>query len=149
MLTALIIIGVLAALFFIRVLIENNKTPQLGVTDGQLAPISKKPNNVSSQSQVTAKKVAALTAKDSPQSTMAALKSAVQAYGGGSIETETEDYLYVIFSTSLMKYRDDVEFWLDTSNNKVHYRSSSRAGYSDMGLNRARYDKIAASYQAL
>jgi len=149
MLTALIIIGALAALFLIRVFVENNKIPALGVTDGKLAPISKKPNNVCSQTDVTAKKVKALTAKDSPESTMAALKSAVATFGGGSIKTETDDYLYVVFSTSLMKYRDDVEFWLDTANNTVHYRSSSRAGYSDMGVNRARYDKIAASYQAL
>jgi len=149
MLTALIIVGALTVLFFLRVFIENSKIPPLGVAAGKLAAISTKPNNVSSQTAIAAKKVATLAAKESPASTMAALKAAVESFGGGTIETQTENYLYVIFTTSLMKYRDDVEFWLDTANNAVHYRSSSRAGYSDMGLNRRRYDKIAASYQGL
>jgi uncharacterized protein (DUF1499 family) len=48
-----------------------------------------------------------------------------------------------------MRYRDDVEFWLDTESQQVHYRSSSRAGYSDMGLNRKRYNKIAELYRDL
>jgi uncharacterized protein (DUF1499 family) len=149
MLVTLIVIGAVAALLLTRVFIENNKVPVLGVSDGKLAAISKKPNNVSSQTTLAAKKVLPLTAKETPAATMAALKSAVAAFGGGSIDTEAEDYLYVVFTTSLMKYRDDVEFWLDNSNNEVHYRSSSRAGYSDMGLNRARYDKIANSYSGL
>ena len=147
--TTLIVIGVLAALFFIRVFIENNRAPALGVTDGKLAPISKKPNNVSTQTDVLKKKVATLPFKDSAEATMSALKKSVEQFGGGRVETEKSDYLYVIFTTPLMKYRDDVEFWLDSDNNEVHYRSSSRAGYSDMGLNRARYNEIAKLYQTL
>ncbi|MFT7186517.1 MAG: hypothetical protein ACI84K_001920 [Pseudohongiellaceae bacterium] len=149
MLTTLMVIGVLVVLFFIRVFIENNKIPVLGVTQGKFKPVGKKPNNVSTQTDVATKQVETLSFKDSQQSTMNALKKTIEAYGGGRIETETTDYLYVIFTTSLMKYCDDVEFWLDTASNKVHFRSSSRAGYSDMGLNRARYNKIAKLYQAL
>jgi len=149
MLTVLMVIGVLVVLFLVRVFIENNKVPVLGVSDGKLKLISKKPNNVSTQTDVPKKKVNTLAFKNSSQLTMEALKKAVQEYGGGHIETETDDYLYVIFTTSLMKYRDDVEFWLDNTNNQVHYRSSSRAGYSDMGLNRTRYNKITELYQAL
>ncbi|WP_373080973.1 DUF1499 domain-containing protein [Zhongshania sp.] len=143
------VIGVLVVLFFARVIIQGNQVPELGVKDGKLAEISSKPNNVSSQADDPAKKVAALPFKDSQESTMAALKSAVASYGGGKIQAESDDYLYVVFTTSLMRYRDDVEFWLDTENQQVHYRSSSRAGYSDMGLNRKRYDKIAELYQAI
>ncbi len=146
--TTLIVIGVLVALFLLRVYIENSRVPQLGVSQGKLAPISKKPNNVSSQTDIPAKKVDTLAFKDTPESTLAALKNAVAAHGGGKIEQEKNDYLYVIFTTSLMKYRDDVEFWLDAKNQQVHYRSSSRAGYSDLGVNRARYEKIAALYSA-
>jgi uncharacterized protein (DUF1499 family) len=149
MLTTLIVIGVLLVLFFVRVFIENNKVPVLGVNQGKFTPVSKKPNNVSTQTDIVSKQVETLNFKDSELSTMNALKKAVEEYGGGCIETETENYLYVIFKTPLMKYCDDVEFWLDTSNNVVHFRSSSRAGYSDMGLNRTRYKKIAKLYQAL
>jgi uncharacterized protein (DUF1499 family) len=143
------VIGVLVVLFLVRVFIEGNRVPELGVKDGKLAEISSKPNNVSSQADDPNKKVDTLTFKDSPAETMNALKRAVADYGGGKIAAESEDYLYVIFTTSLMRYRDDVEFWLDVENKLVHFRSSSRAGYSDMGLNRKRYDSIAELYQGL
>ena len=149
MLTTLIVIGVLVVLFFVRVFIENNKVPVLGVTQGKFKPVGKKPNNVSTQTDVAAKKVDTLSFKDSAKTTMSALKKVVEEYGGGCIETESSDYLYVIFKTPLMKYCDDVEFWLDSAANKVHFRSCSRAGYSDMGLNRTRYNKISELYQAL
>lgn len=143
------VIGILVVAFLVRVVIEGNRVPDLGVKDGKLAAISSKPNNVSSQVDDPKKKVATLAFKNSAAETMSALKAAVAAYGGGSIAAESEDYLYVIFTTSLMRYRDDVEFWLDVDNKVVHYRSSSRAGHSDMGLNRKRYDKIAELYQGL
>jgi uncharacterized protein (DUF1499 family) len=143
------VIGILVIAFLARVIIEGNRVPELGVQDGKLAAISSKPNNVSSQVDDANKKVATLAFKDSAPETLAALKAAVAVYGGGSIAAESEDYLYVIFTTSLMRYRDDVEFWLDVDNKVVHYRSSSRAGHSDMGLNRKRYDQIAELYQGL
>ena len=146
---ALSVIGVLVVLFMARVIIQGNQVPELGVTDGKLAALSSKPNNVSSQAKDPEKRVATLPFKDSQASTLSALKKAVAAYGGAKVQAESDDYLYVVFTTSLMRYRDDVEFWLDTESQQVHYRSSSRAGYSDMGLNRKRYNKIAELYRDL
>lgn len=143
------IIGVLVVLFLVRVIVQGNQVPELGVKDGKLAAISSKPNNVSTQTDDPTKKVATLVFKDSQASTLSALKKAVALYGGAKIKAESEDYLYVVFTTSLMRYRDDAEFWLDVENKQVHYRSSSRAGHSDMGLNRKRYNEIAELYRGL
>ncbi|CAA0081030.1 Uncharacterised protein [Zhongshania aliphaticivorans] len=145
----LIVFGVLAFAFIVRVTIQNSQVPELGVKDGKLTEISSKPNNVSTQTDDPDKKVATLPFKSSKKSTMTALKQAVASYGNGKIEAEDADYLYVVFTTSLMHYHDDVEFWLDEKAQRVHYRSSSRAGYSDMGLNRQRYNDIAALYEAI
>lgn len=147
MTTTLIILAVLIAAFFIRITIENNRVPKLGVTDGKLAPISKKPNNVSTQTDVPQKKVATWAFKDSPEATMAAIKKAVEQFGGATVKEESDDYLYVIFTTALMKYRDDAEFYLDKNEGVVHFRSCSRAGYSDMGLNRTRYNELSELYR--
>ncbi|MDF1694090.1 MAG: DUF1499 domain-containing protein [Zhongshania sp.] len=146
---ALSAIGILVVLFLARVIIQGNQVPELGVQNGKLAAISNKPNNVSSQTDDPAKKVATLPFKASQTATLSALKAAVASYGGGKIVTESDDYLYVVFTTSLMRYRDDVEFWLDAKNQQVHYRSASRAGYSDLGLNRERYNKLAELYRQL
>ena len=51
-----------------------------------------------------------------------------------------------IFTSGKMKYNDDVEFLFDDANELVHYRSNSRVGYSDMGLNKERYLKIVDLY---
>lgn len=45
-----------------------------------------------------------------------------------------------------MKYHDDIEIYFDDSTKLIQYRSASRAGYSDMGLNRERYEKLVEAY---
>ena len=47
---------------------------------------------------------------------------------------------------TMQAFRDDAEFWLDESKREVQFRSQSRLGYSDMGLNRARYEALRKSY---
>jgi uncharacterized protein (DUF1499 family) len=148
MTTIVIVIAVFIAANFGRIYYQNSQAPELGVENGQLAPVSSKPNNVSTQAEDEAKKVTPLPMKASIAATMEAIKQAVNQYGGATIQSESETYLYVIFTTSLMKYHDDVEFWIDEVNGVVHFRSASRAGYSDMGLNRKRYDALAAIYAA-
>lgn len=147
MTTFLTVLVILIAVNFAFIYIQNSKTPELGVNQGQFKPISPKPNNVSTQTDVEAKRVKPWAFKDSTESTMAAIKRAVETYGGGTVIKQTDDYLYVVFTTDLMKYKDDVEFWLDSENQVVHFRSASRAGYSDMGLNRTRYDALTELYQ--
>ncbi|EAR07883.1 DUF1499 domain-containing protein [Reinekea blandensis] len=145
--TLLIIIAVLIVLAFAAIYWQNAQVPNLGVRDGKLAPLSSKPNNVSTQTDVAEKKVEPLPFKDTTENTMFAIKRAVEAYGGGEIKEETDTYLYVVFTTSLMKYHDDAEFWLDTDNQVVHFRSASRAGRSDLGLNRTRYETLTELYK--
>jgi len=147
--TILIILVVFIAANFGRIYYQNTQVPELGVVSGQFKPVSQKPNNVSTQAKDPVKQVDTLAGKDTPEATMAALKKTVQQYGGAAVQTETEDYLYVIFTTNLMKYHDDAEFWLDIEANEVHFRSASRAGHSDMGLNKQRYKKLAELYQGL
>lgn len=124
---------------------QNSSVPQLGVVEGHLKPLSSKPNCVSTQAASRDKLVPVLEFRDTAEVTMAALLKAVESHGGGRIQTQTEDYLYVVFSTSA-GFRDDVEFWLDGDKREVHFRSASRAGYSDMGVNRKRYKKLAELY---
>jgi len=144
----LTIIVLFIAANFGRIYYQNSQVPTLGVTNGKLTPISKKPNNVSSQTDVAEKSVPTLPFKDTQEQTLKAIKQAIANYGGGEIKNESEDYVYVVFTTSLMKYHDDVEFWLDAEHKEVHFRSASRAGYSDMGLNRQRWEKLAELYRA-
>jgi len=47
-----------------------------------------------------------------------------------------------VFRTSVLRFRDDVEFRLDREAAVVHVRSASRIGLSDLGANRYRLESI-------
>ena len=52
------------------------------------------------------------------------------------------NYLYAEFTSRIMGYVDDVEFLYDRENGVTHVRSASRLGYSDLGANRNRIERI-------
>jgi len=143
------LVAVVAAGAFGYMSYQNNHAPELGVSQGRLKPLPDKPNCISSQTDQPGKKVAPLPFKATPQETLAALKKAIEEYGQEQILEQTQDYLHVVFSSPTIGFRDDVEFWLDQPNQVVQVRSASRVGYSDMGVNRQRYEAISKLYQAL
>ncbi|MGB5326424.1 MAG: DUF1499 domain-containing protein [Pseudomonadales bacterium] len=137
---------IVLAVAFAFIYWQNAQAPELGVVDGKLKPTGSKPNSVSSQTGDESKRVAALPLKASLDATRTAILAAINNYGGAEIVVDQPHYLYAVFTTPLMKYHDDAEFYIDTTASQVHFRSSSRAGYSDRGLNRQRYEALAEFY---
>ena len=62
--------------------------------------------------------------------------------------SRSADYLYATYTTPLMRFVDDVEFWLDPTAPVIHVRSASRIGHGDRGLNRARIEALRARFAA-
>ena len=62
--------------------------------------------------------------------------------------TSSTTYIHAVYTTPIMRYRDDVEFLLRTNENEIAIRSASRVGYSDMGLNRDRIEAIRTALRA-
>ena len=145
-----IITGITAVLIVLAVgtLFVKNQKPQieLGVDHNKLREIPNKPNAVSTETRQADKLIEALPLKQTLGASKAAMKQALAAYGGIEIKTETDNYIYAVATTANLKFHDDIEIYFDEDNNRVQYRSASRAGYSDGGLNRARYQSIAAAY---
>jgi uncharacterized protein (DUF1499 family) len=54
--------------------------------------------------------------------------------------TERDDYVHATFTSNFLRFVDDVEFWLDDSAKVIHFRSASRTGYYDFGVNRRRME---------
>jgi uncharacterized protein (DUF1499 family) len=130
----------------------SGKPPtNLGVKEGKLAPCPGTPNCVSSQASDSDSehKIEAIAYKSSPTEAMVKLKSVIQSLERTKIITETDDYLYAEFSTPLMGFVDDVEFYLDQNTNTVQVRSASRLGKSDLGVNRKRVETIRAKLAEL
>lgn len=141
--------GVIAAMGVIVVymVVKNNILPKnLGVNNGKLVKMPSKPNAVSSQTDEKDKKVEALEFKENLKASKGKVISAIESYGDAKIIKNENNYIYAVFTTGKMKFHDDVEFYFDEGENLIHFRSASRIGYSDMGLNRERYNKLRDIY---
>jgi len=53
----------------------------------------------------------------------------------------------VEFRSNVFRFVDDVEFLFDREKKLIHVRSASRVGYSDLGVNRKRVEKIRSLFQ--
>jgi len=141
--------GVIIAMgaIVVYMVIKNNLTPKnLGVNNGKLSKMPNKPNAVSSQTDEKDKQIEAMEFKENLAGSKEHIIKAIEIYGNAKIIKNENNYIYAVFTTGKMKYHDDVEFYFDESEKLIHVRSASRIGYSDMGLNRERYNKLREIY---
>ena len=64
---------------------------------------------------------------------------------GAKVVKSDSDYLYAQYTTPLMNFVDDVEFWYDPQAQAIQVRSASRIGKGDMGVNRKRIEAVRAA----
>jgi len=57
---------------------------------------------------------------------------------------EDESYLHYEFTSLLLRFVDDVEFLFEDESKTIHFRSASRIGYGDIGVNRSRMEQVRA-----
>ena len=127
----------------------------LGVREGRLKAPSANPNSVSSQAalwpghaqlayaSIAPLAVAVAVAGDAAAA-MAKVRSVVESTPGARVLQADAGYLRAEFTTPLMRYTDDVEFWFDSAAGVVQVRSASRLGEGDLGVNRARIEMLRA-----
>ena len=149
---ALVVLAVLAGQLG---LLKGKPPANMGVRDGRLKPPAQTPNSVSSQAALYPDhprrdfaQIAPLPLKSDGPATLARLRGIVEAMPGARVVKSEPDYLYAQFTTPLMKFVDDVEFWFDPAASVVQVRSASRIGHGDRGLNRARVEAIRAQMAA-
>jgi len=147
---ALVVIGAIAA--GQAGLFGGSPPADLGVRDAKLKLPSATDNSVSSQAalypdhpQKQAAQIAPLALRGDGPATIARIKSVVQAMPGAQVVKSDADYLYAQYTTKLMKFVDDVEFWYDPVARVVQVRSASRIGEGDMGVNRKRIETVRAA----
>ena len=62
------------------------------------------------------------------------------------IVKEEGGYLHAEARSFLFRFVDDVEFMFDADQQVIHVRSASRLGYSDLGVNRRRVERIRRAF---
>jgi len=108
----------------------------IGVQNGRLTPCPDSPNCVSSFATDETHAIEPLAAS------LADVERVLLEFDDTNIVSSEGNYLYAEFTTRIMGYVDDVEFLYDRNNGVTHVRSASRLGYSDLGANRNRIERI-------
>ena len=116
-----ILVAVATLLVVARLGMFSGRPPDnLGVREGKLKPPSKTANSVSSQAglwpghpQREAASIAPLTLVGDGPATIARLATLIESMPGAHIVERRPDYLYAQFTTRLMHFVDDAEFWFD------------------------------------
>ena len=123
----------------------------LGLSDGRLAPPSRNPNSVSSQTALhpdhPQKEYAAIAPfrfTGDGDSAMNRLTEILQRSELTIVVKREPGYVYAQINAVWLKFTDDMEFLLDKPGGVIHVRSSSRLGRKDFGANRARIEAIRA-----
>lgn len=137
-------LALLASLGLWVLAITASPPSDLGVRDGRLAPCPSRPNCVSSQADPSdpVHFLAPIPFSGEFSQTHERLRRVLIAQPRVTIRRDEPGYLYAEFRSKLFGFVDDVEFLLDPQTKQIHFRSASRVGYSDLGVNRSRIEAI-------
>jgi uncharacterized protein (DUF1499 family) len=128
---------------------SSNGPPVYGGSDRKLSPCPESPNCVSSQSADEKHFVEPFAYKGSLEQTRDAIIAVIKSMKRSTIVINKEDYVRAEFRSTLFRFVDDVECYFNDAEKRVHVRSASRVGYSDLGVNRRRIEKMRTKYETL
>jgi uncharacterized protein (DUF1499 family) len=138
LLYAIIIIGVL------NMACSSKRPASVGIVDNKLNLCPDSPNCVSSFENKNDSKhyIEPLNYSGDLRKAMVKLEKIIRELKNSKIVKKDKRYLHVEFSSALFSFVDDVEFLFNDKKKIIHVRSASRIGYSDLGVNRKRINKI-------
>ncbi len=112
--------------------------------DGQtLAPCPSTPNCVSTEALSESQHMPTVPFTDSPSLAQARASAALLAEPRSTVVSQQIGYIHAECRSLLFRFVDDVEIVVDSSAHVFRFRSASRVGRSDMGVNRRRMTRIA------
>lgn len=106
----------------------------------RLDPCPSSPNCISSQAEAADGQhyMEAVDFSGPPAAVLDSVESVLGQAPGAKVTQRTEDRVDAVFTTRIFRFKDDVTFAVDVDAGKLHFRSASRTGHSDLGANRKR-----------
>lgn len=125
----------------------SSGSPGIGPSDtvfkeGRLAECAEKPNCVSTQAKSAQHAIVPYTYSKPLEEAREALKREMAKLPRTTLIKEDGPYLHYECQSAVMKFVDDVEFHFNEETKTLQFRSASRVGYSDWGVNRKRMEDI-------
>ena len=119
-----------------------------GLVDGKLRACPSKPNCVCSEDPDPAHTIEPLAFEGDAGEAFGAVLALVSSDPRAEVREASGTYVHAVYRTPLLRFKDDVEFRLDAEAKRIHVRSASRLGYSDLGANRRRIESIRGHWTA-
>ncbi len=145
-LSAIVVCSLLLLLLVIGKYSQKGHAP--GLVNGSLSKCSTKPNCVCSEYADDIDHYIR-PIKNTPNIDIIDISkaSATIQEMGGTIRSETDQYIAATFASRIFGFIDDLEIRTDQNQRVLHFRSASRVGYSDGGVNRKRIELFKKLYK--
>ena len=124
----------------------STKPSELGVIDEKLGGCPSSPNCVSTASDDAQHRIDPITFTGSVENTCEKLIQTVGQLPRTRLVTQKDNYLHFECRSRIFQFVDDLEFYVDPQAKTIQIRSASRVGYSDLGVNRKRVEKIRSAF---
>lgn len=141
----LIALPLLAAFLLLVTGCLSKPPANLGIRDGKLSACPDSPNCVSTTATDEEHAIEPISFSGPVEEAREKILAVVKMMERTTVITVEESYIHVEYRTKIMRYVDDVEFLIDDGTEGtmiIHFRSASRVGYSDLGVNRARMEEF-------
>lgn len=129
------------------IVLASPEPESLGVRDGRLAACPNTPNCVSTSEVGAEKRLRALPFSGALIDAQGRVLAALQTLPGVTLRRESEGYIHATVRSRILGFIDDVEFLFDDRAKQIHFRSASRLGLSDLGVNRRRMMQFSEAFQ--
>lgn len=84
----------------------------------------------------------------SAEAALDAIAQVIESAPRTQITGRTDNRIDSVFTTLIFRFKDDVSFLVDPADGKIHCRSASRVGHSDLGANRKRIESLRREIEA-
>lgn len=118
----------------------------IGVLDHALTPCPSRPNCVASMGSDADHHIDPISYSGEKDMAVTVMKELLLTMNNVTMKEERSDYLYAEARSRIFGFVDDVEFYFDNDAPRIHLRSASRLGYSDLGVNRKRLEHIRTQF---
>jgi uncharacterized protein (DUF1499 family) len=108
----------------------------------RLAPCPRTPNCVSTLAPPGPQHMDPIPYQGARETARQRLFSTLRGMERTKVVVETEDYIHAECRSRIFRFVDDVEMVLDDTAKLIHFRSASRLGHGDHGVNRKRMERI-------
>ena len=121
----------------------------IGIYNEQLSDCPTSPNCVSSGASDDEHYIAPIDYTAEQDAVRDKLVAIIQNQPRTEIIEQTDDYILVEFTSRLMGFVDDAEFYFLPDDKTIAMRSAARLGESDLGVNRRRLEQFRLALQSL